>query len=143
MMSNFEWFAVSDISEFTDKIREIVYLNFGAWEKEETINTSVDQLNDKDQSELDSILSHQESLVIVKENLKRQKNSKTKKIRYALNEKIFADIIAKLNERMISNLLNSLVQKGLVETAFDSESNDFIFWCKKGVDENNKKTETD
>lgn len=142
-MSNFEWFAVSDISEFTDKVREIVYLNFGAWEKEENINTSVDQLNDKDQSELDSILSHQESLVIVKENLKRQKNSKTKKIRYALNEKIFADIIAKLNERMISNLLNSLVQKGLVETAFDSESNDFIFWCKKDVDKNKQKPETD
>jgi hypothetical protein len=31
---------------------------------------------------------------------------------------------------MISNLLNTLVNKGLVETAFDEKSNDFVFWVK-------------
>ena len=41
-----------------------------------------------------------------------------------------------------SKILNGLVNKGLVETAYDSESNDFIFWVK---DDNKKeeKPETD
>ena len=37
---------------------------------------------------------------------------------------------------MTSNIVNGLVQKGLIETAFDSEANDFIFWIKE--DENQK-----
>ena len=39
-----------------------------------------------------------------------------------------------LCERMVSNIIQSLVKKGLVETAFDNEKNDFIFWVKKGID---------
>jgi hypothetical protein len=31
---------------------------------------------------------------------------------------------------MISNILNSLVNKGMIETAFDNKSNDFVFWIK-------------
>jgi hypothetical protein len=42
---------------------------------------------------------------------------------------------------MVSNILNSLVNKGLVETAYDAEANDFIFWVS---DENKKENpETD
>ena len=53
-----------------------------------------------------------------------------------MNDIIFSDIVSKLNERMTSNIVNGLVQKGLIETAFDSEANDFIFWIKE--DENQK-----
>ena len=45
-----------------------------------------------------------------------------------------------MNSRMISNLLNGLVSKGLVESSYDSELNDFVFWIK---DENKEKPETD
>jgi tetratricopeptide (TPR) repeat protein len=79
--------------------------------------------------EFDKILSYQESLVIIKENIKKEKNKKTKKYRYLLNDIIFADIVHQLNERMTSNIVNRLVQKGLIETAFDDESNDFVFWA--------------
>jgi len=41
---------------------------------------------------------------------------------------------------MVSNIINSLVKKGLIETAFDSEKNDFIFWVK---DNEQDKPETD
>ena len=55
---------------------------------------------------------------------------------------MFADIVHKLNDRMVSNIISGLVQKGLVETAFDNEVNDFVFWVKN--DENEKeKPETD
>ena len=52
-----------------------------------------------------------------------------------LNDKIFTDIVSRLNDRMVSNIIVGLVQKGLVETAFDDESNDFVFWVKEN--ENN------
>jgi hypothetical protein len=42
---------------------------------------------------------------------------------------------------MVSNMLNNLVNKGMIETGYDDETNDFIFWIK---DENeNQAPETD
>ena len=130
------WFIVPNLSDFTDKARAIVYNNFGTWQKE--INTEIifEEITENEKEEFDKILSHQESLTIVKEKIKKEKNKKTKKYIYLLNDKIFADIVHQLNERMTSNIVNGLVQKGLIETAFDSESNDFIFWIKE--DENQK-----
>jgi ABC-type Fe3+-citrate transport system substrate-binding protein len=135
-MSESEWFIVPNLSDFTDKARNIVYNNFGTWQKEIDTDIIIEEITENEKEEFDKILSHQESLTIVKEKIKKEKNKKTKKYRYLLNDKIFADIVHQLNERMTSNIVNGLVQKGLIETAFDSESNDFIFWIKE--DENQK-----
>ena len=35
-----------------------------------------------------------------------------------------------LNRRLVSNLIGSLVNKGVLDSAFDDERNDFIFWVK-------------
>jgi len=140
-MSKSEWFVVPNIDEFTLKARSIVYANFGSWENNDNYDILIDSLEEKDQEELDKVLSQQESLVIIIENLRKEKNKRTNKTRYVLNDQIFADIIAKLNERMVSNIISNLVQKGLVETAFDSEANDFVFWVKD-TDEK-EKPETD
>jgi hypothetical protein len=43
---------------------------------------------------------------------------------------------------MVSNIISGLVQKGLVETAFDEEANDFVFWVKNDQEEK-EKPETD
>jgi hypothetical protein len=136
------WYVVPDLDNFTDKARAIVYNNFGVWNNPDNLDILIDDVVENEQEEFDKVLSHQESLVIVTELVKKQKNRKTKEIRYTINDNIFADIVHRLNDRMVSNIINSLVQKGLVETAFDDESNDFIFWVKN--DENEKeKPETD
>jgi hypothetical protein len=44
---------------------------------------------------------------------------------------------------MISNILNSLVNKGVLDSAYDSDQNDFIFWVKDDDETQNKKSETD
>jgi hypothetical protein len=138
---NEKWYLVPDLDNFTDKARAIVYNNFGTWQNKDELDILIDDVKEKDQEEFDKLLSHQESLVIIKTLVKKQKNRKTKEIRYKINDDIFADIVYKLNDRMVSNIVNSLVQKGLVESAFDSEANDFVFWIK---DENEKeKPETD
>jgi hypothetical protein len=49
-------------------------------------------------------------------------------------------IISAIGDRMTSNILNSLVNRGLVETAYDENADDFIFWVKENE---NDKPETD
>lgn len=141
-MSNTEWFIIPNLEEFTDKVRSIVYNNFGAWDNVNTTNLIINNVKDSEKGDLDKLLSYQESLVIIKENIKTQRNKITKDKRYVLNDEIFADIVHKLNERMVSNIISSLVQKGLVETAFDEKANDFVFWVKNDEKEI-EKPETD
>jgi hypothetical protein len=137
-----DWFVINDLDEFTDKARNIVYNNFGLSDDEDKseIDSIIDTIEDNDKKELDKVLSHNESLAIIKASIKKEKNRRTKKIRYILNDIIFADIIYSLNDRMVSNIIGSLVKKGLVESAFDNEKNDFIFWVKED-DEIKKQTE--
>lgn len=137
-MSDSKWFIIANLSEFTDKARAIVYNNFGVWNNKSDLDVIIDDVVENEKEEFDKILSHQESLVIVKENIKKERNKLTKKIRYILNDEMFAEIVHKLNDRMVSNIISGLVQKGLIETAFDSEANDFVFWVKE-----EEKPETD
>jgi hypothetical protein len=138
-----DWFVIKNIEEFTDKTRAIVYNNFGKWESESSVDQMIDSIKDSDRSDIDKVLSHQESLVIIKQTVKKQKNKKTNKHRFILNDDLFTQIVLDLNSRMISNILNDLVQKGLVESAFDTESNDFIFWVKDENKKNFEQPETD
>lgn len=134
-------YIIKNITEFVDKTRILIFNNFGKNSEDEGIDGLLDNLKPEDQEELDSILSHDESMVIVEGMVKKQKNKKTNETRYLISDSLYYEIIQSLNDRMVSNLLNSLVNKGLVETAFDEKSNDFVFWVKN---ENNKKeTKTD
>ena len=129
-----EWFVIANLDEFVDKARAIVYNNFGTWESDETLDILIDDVAEKDKEDFNKLLSHQESLVIIKQIAKRQINKKKKSIRYLINDKLFATIVEDLNARMVSNIINGLVQKGLVETAFDDKTNDFVFWVKEDND---------
>lgn len=143
-MSDPDWYVITDLSDFTDKARSIVYNNYGSWDNESEVEDLMDDVSANEQEDFDKMLSHQESLVIVKESIKRERNKKTGKIRYVLNDEIFVEIVTKLNERLTSNIMSSLVQKGLVETAFDDKENDFVFWINDNEDKNkNEKPETD
>ena len=150
-MNNEEWFIIKDIDELTNSARALVFNNFGKTTEPETeeeadpVNDLLLEVDPKDQKELDSVLSYSESLIIVKQHIKKQINKKTDSIRYVMSNNIFLTIIESLNDRMVSNLLNSLVNRGLVETGYDEESNDFVFWVKENDNNKNKteKPETD
>ena len=140
-----EWFIIPDLEQFTDKARAIVYNNFGLWDEKSEIDVLIDDVAENEKEDFDKILSHQESLIIVKQIVRKQTNKKNNKTRYILNDKLFADIVHGLNARMVSNIINGLVKKGLVETAFDSDSNDFVFWVTTNEQnkDNAEKPETD
>ena len=134
---NNEWFIINDINDLTNSVRALVFNNFGkSTESEEQdkedalVNNLLFEVDPKDQKELDRVLSYSESLIIVKQHTKKQIHKKTDKTRYIMNNDMFLTIIESLNDRMVSNLLNSLVNRGFVETAYDDEAEDFVFCVK-------------
>jgi hypothetical protein len=141
-MTDDNWFVIKDLDIFTDYVRTLTYTSFGDKNKpsEKDELDTISDLSTEDQKELELILSYDESLMIVKSVMQKQKNKKTDEIRYVLNDEIFLNLIQSLSDRMTSNILQGLVNKGFIEMAFDDKINDFIFWVK---DENKEKPETD
>jgi hypothetical protein len=138
---NDDWFIIKDFEGFIEATRALVFNSFGSETKDKDKDDFIMSVTDKDRQELDKVLSYDESFSIIVGFLKKEKNKTTSKIRYLVNDDSYMKIIYALNDRMTSNILNGLVNKGLVETAYDDESNDFVFWIKE--DENkNKNPET-
>jgi len=141
---NEPWFYINDFAGFVDNSRQLVFKFFGQSNEiaDDSLTASLASLGDLDQEELDKTISHEEAAVIIKNRAKIQINRKSKQKRYCLNDEILQLIIEDLNSRMVSNILTKLVGDGIIESAFDTEKNDFIFWVKE-QDDQNSKPETD
>lgn len=126
-----QWFVVKDLNGFIQSARTLVYNNFGDWDKSE--DDIVDSMIAKpeDEAEFNQLLTQEESAVIVKNALKKQRNKTTNALRYLVCDSLFYEILNQLNDRMVSNTIGSLVQKGLVESAYDDEIDDFVFWVNE------------
>jgi hypothetical protein len=135
--TNDDWFIIKDFDSFVNATRALVFNNFGKYHNEEEIDLLTFNVHPDDIEEIDNILSFDESKIIVNTFIKKQKHKLTKQTRYILNDHLYVEVVSALNDRMVSNLLNSLVNKGLVESAYDTESNDFVFWIKdeKNIEE--------
>jgi hypothetical protein len=137
-----DYLIISDFDEFINASRRLVFKCFG--EKQIDESDLFTELNEIDQEELDSNLSYDESAIIAKDILIKQKHKVSGDTRYLVTDEKYMVILEELNTRLASNLLNSLVNKGLVESAYDDESNDFVFWIKNdNKDEQKEKPETD
>jgi Fic family protein len=139
--NNGDWLEIADLNIFTDYVRNIVYSSFidaeDIEEKEDDTNNQIDLMNiltsltQQEKEELDSVLDKNECLNIVKETSRKIRHKKSKKIKYLVNDNILYSIIQSINQRMVSNIISNLVKKGFLESAFDEEKNDFIFWKKE------------
>jgi len=144
-MNNDQWFFINDFDDFVDHSRSLVFKFFGEANKiaDDSMTSSISKMSKKEVSEMDETLTHHESAIIIKNHARKQINKKTKEVRYCLTDKLLQSIIEDMNNRMISNILNSLVNKGVLDSAYDSDQNDFIFWVKDDDETQNKKSETD
>jgi hypothetical protein len=146
-MKHEQWFFINDFDDFVDHSRSLVFKFFGEVNKiaEDSMTASIYQMTEKETEEMDETLTHDESAIIIKNYARKQINKKTKEIRYCLTDKLLQSIIEDMNNRMISNILNSLVNKGALDSAYDSDQNDFIFWVKEEEDDtkSSQKPETD
>lgn len=127
-------YKIKDLDLFVEGTRLLVYSSFGKKGDIEIEELCLDMqdLNDEQKKEINEILTQKESLSISFEYIKKFKDY------YVLSEDKYIDYVEALNMRMVSNLLLSLASKGLLESAFDPVSNDFVFWAKN--DEENKKS---
>jgi hypothetical protein len=138
---NLEWLIITDLEQFIEAARVLVFQSFGKSDQDD-ISQIMGDLTVMEAKELDEILSTKECQKIADNYIRKQKNKNTKKIRLMTNEILFMQMVEAFNSRMVSNILHNLVNKGVLDTAYDEKSNDFIFWIKE--DENNTEaSETD
>lgn len=137
-------YEIKDLDEFTESARRVVFGGFGksVEETKDDFTDMLEQLSLEEETEMNEVLSQQESILIVESIVKKQTNKKTKQIRYVINEKIFGDVLEALNARLVSNILSNLTKKGLIESAYDDQLNDFVFWVQEDADKKNKKPKT-
>ena len=133
-----ERYIINDPEQFAESIRKAVFGGFGEGmiDDPDEFTKLVNNISPSEEQEMNNVLTFSESLAIIKELAKKEKNKKTQEIRYIINEKIFTNILESMNSRLISNILSNLIKKGLVETAYDSDINDFVFWVKDTDSEN-------
>lgn len=130
---NTEWYCINNLSDFVDSSRKLVFKFFGheSEHKEHDMLAAFLELSPEETKELEKSLSYEEALGIVMQYVKKQKHKHNhKKERYCLNDKILQQIIEALNSRLVSNILNDLSNRGILESGYDEELNDFVFWIK-------------
>jgi len=132
-------FEITDFDKFVECSRVLVFDSMG---KDQTstlddMKYTLSELSPEEAAELNEILSQEEAAIICREFIKHDGET------YIISNKRYVDLIDSLNNRLVSNMLNNLVNKGMLETGFDPESNDFIFWIKdneNNYEEENKKS---
>lgn len=145
MKNNKEWFQVIDVDKFIESTRVLIFNSFGKTNENQPDELSLvmEDLPKAEIEELNTVLTQEECVIMSKEFLKERRNNKTKQTVFFITNQKYMEMIECFNSRMISNMLNNLVNKGLLETAYDSESNDFVFWIKDNDKNQNEKPATD
>lgn len=137
-----KWLEVVNLDKLVNFSRRVVFHNFDERNNDlddDDFMEKIKRIEKDDDPEIDEILSFEESKNIFREFTKKKINKKTKKTKMFIKEADYDEILLQLNQRMVSNIVKGLVSKGLVESAFDDERNDFVFWVKS----QNEKPETD
>lgn len=129
-----QWLNIVNLDKLINFSRKVVYANLG----EEYTDVSdvgflelVENMPEEQLEEMNTILSLSEARAIFKPFVRQQRHKKTLNIKISILESDYDIILRQLSERMISNIVRNLVNRGLVESAFDEEKNDFVFWVKK------------
>lgn len=129
-----KWYLIKNYDNFIDHARSLVFKYFGEY-NQDTENTDdladiMLSFTDSEKLERDNLISLEECEIISRQFIKQKFSKKDKKIKYYITDTRLEKMLESFNSRMVSNILNKLVNDGLLESAFDEQSNDFIFWVK-------------
>lgn len=128
------WLEIDNLDKLIDFSRRLIYSNFDPDKRDQedqTFFNSLSQFNNMEIAEMDDILPHKEIKIIFNEFIIKKRHKKTKQIRLFIQEDAYENLLEAINSRFVSNIVQRMVGKGLLETAFDAERNDFIFWVNK------------
>lgn len=132
-MDNNEWLEVSNIDKLVNFSRKLIYYNFDDESDElsdEDFLSKVSKIKPEHEAEMDKLLPFDEAKSILMASCRKRRHKKTKILKLYMKDADYDEILVQLNQRMVSNIVRGLVKKGVVDSAFDSERNDFIFWVK-------------
>lgn len=141
------WMEIVNIDKLVDFSRRVIFYNFDEANDDlddEDFMKKIEKIESKDSTEMDKVLPRDEVKAIFSDLVFKKRNKNTKKIALFIKEEDYEEVLAQLNQRMVSNIVKGLVSKGLVESAFDSEKNDFVFWVRTDYDDRKRENpETD
>ena len=120
-------YIMQNPTEFINQIRRLVFAGFGLKDLDEDELQFL--ISEIDEEEMNKTISFEECKLIASEYFQPKKFKK--KIKYVLTEENFSNLVEAINARLVSNLLTELVDSGHLESAWDNEANDFIFWVKE------------
>lgn len=138
MNYNNKWLEVVNLDKLVNFSRRLIFYNFDDEHKDiddKDFLKKIENIKDSDSIEMDTILPFEEAKAILKSIIFSKRHKKTKKIKYFMRDSDYDDVLIQLNRRMVSNIVMGLVKKGVLESAFDDEKNDFVFWVKNLSDE--------
>ena len=125
-------YVIHNLTKFLDASRVWLYVIFGGEEPTKTMTKRYADLDAEEKQEIDQVLSMREVINISAGYLKHNLDNDT----WTITEKQYEDFLVELSGRLTSNILASMVSSGILESAYDSEINDFVFW-RKDTDEKN------
>ncbi len=134
-MSREKMLEIQDLDMLVDWSRKLVYCAFGAKEDQQDIEVAMMEAesleeNKESTEELNQVLPLNESIALIKSYLVKKKRKSNQEIVFFISDDDYHVFLEDLNRRLVSNLIGSLVNKGVLDSAFDDERNDFIFWVK-------------
>lgn len=133
------WMEVISLDKLANFSRKVIYYNFDEQNSslgDKEFLEKIDKIEHTNNKELDKVLPLDETKVILSGLTFKKRNKKDKKVYTFIKESDYEEALSQINERMVSNIVKNLVSRGLVESAFDSEKNDFVFWVKKDEERN-------
>lgn len=123
------WYEIADMEEFVSSLRIIILDSFYENEfKNDAISNFTNLIKTK-KNDIEKNLTIQEAHSIIKPMLKKTAIKGVEE--YSISRKDFKKTLNDLNKRVVSNILVTLTSEGLIESGFDEEKNDFIFWTKE------------
>jgi hypothetical protein len=141
------YLEISNVDKLVNFSRRLIYYNFD--DESEKLSDAdffdqVQKIKQEDMPEMDKYLPFDEAKNIMKSLLIKRRHKKTKIPKLFMKESDYDEVLVQLNKRLVSNIVRGLVNKGVVESAFDDEKNDFIFWVKDKYNEyDDQQPETD
>jgi hypothetical protein len=141
------YLEISNVDKLVNFSRRLIYYNFD--DESEKLSDAdffdqVQKIKQEDMPEMDKYLPFYEAKNIMKSLLIKRRHKKTKIPKLFMKESDYDEVLVQLNKRLVSNIVRGLVNKGVVESAFDDEKNDFIFWVKDKYNEyDDQQPETD
>ena len=141
------WMEIVNIDKLVDFSRRVIFYNFDEDNDDlddEDFMKKIEKIESKDSAEMNKVLPRDEVKAIFLDLIVKRRNKNTKQVAMFIKEEDYEEVLAQLNQRMVSNIVKGLVSRGLVESAFDSEKNDFVFWVRTDYDDRKlQKPETD